>query len=166
VRKYGFVLAVTALLVAVWGTSASAISSPQVLRLLAVDSQTSQPMNGFMFDRAPRAGDQVGITENLYKWARTKGGVRPRAGRDVGIITFLRVSNSGETSTALIEVQAYLSGGTVFVEGVAQFANGLTTFTLPVVGGTRKYDNVRGHLRVKQLPGSVDKEALEFHLLP
>jgi hypothetical protein len=163
-RKFGIALVLVALSVAVWMASASAISSPQVFSLLGVDTQTSQPINGFTWDRAPRAGDQVGITENLYKWAGTKRGAR--VGRDQGIFTYLSVSSSGETATALIEVQVYLNGGTVFVEGMARFVNGLTTFTLPVVGGTGKYDNVRGYLIVKQLPGSVDKEAFEFHLLP
>ena len=147
---------------AVAATSASAISSPQVFTLLAVDSQTSQPINGFVFDRAPRAGDQVGIAENLYKWAGTKRGAR--VGRDQGIMTYLRIS--GETATALIAAQIYLNGGTIFVEGLGTFPNGPWKLTLPVVGGTGKYDNVRGYLIVRQLPGGVNKEAFEFHLLP
>jgi len=165
-RKYGIVLVlvVFSVAVAVWAASASAISSPQVFSLLAVDTQTSQPVNGFNFERAPRAGDQSGLTENLYKWAGTKRGTR--VGHDKGIFTFLDVSGSGETSTALITVQLYLRGGAILVEGVAKFANGPTTFTLPVIGGTGNYDNVRGYVSVKQLPGSVNKEALEFHLLP
>jgi hypothetical protein len=49
---------------------------------------------------------------------------------------------------------------------VVKFANGPTTFTIPVPGGTGKHDNVRGYVVVKQLPGSVTKEAFEIHLLP
>src|SRR4051794_2028230 len=82
-RKYGVVLALVVVSVAVWVASASAISSPQVFSLLAVDNGKAQPINGFMFQRAPAAGDQFVISEDLYKWAGTKRGAK--VGSDIGV---------------------------------------------------------------------------------
>ena len=162
-RKYGIVLAVVAALVAAWATtSTSAISSPQVFSLLSRDSGTAQPINGFTWDRAPRAGDQFGFADNLYKWAGTKRGAK--VGTDQGIGTFLTVTESG--GTQVFNAQANLSGGSILVSGVITYTNtSESTFKLAVIGGTGKYDNVRGYIIVKQLPVG-DNSNLEFHLLP
>jgi hypothetical protein len=163
VRKYGIVLALVAGLVAAWATtSTSAISSPQVFNLLSADSGTAQPINGFTWDRAPRAGDQFGFADNLYKWAGTKRGAK--VGTDQGIGTFLTVTESG--GTQVFNAQANLSGGSILVSGVITYTNtSESTFKLAVIGGTGKYDNVRGYIIVKQLPVG-DNSNLEFHLLP
>ena len=163
-RKFGFVLALVVLSAAVWASSASAISSPQVFNLLAVDSQNGQPINGFMFDRQPRPGDQFAITENLYKWAGTKKGAR--VGHDQGIATFLTVGANG--GTGLFTVQAYLQGGSVLVQGISTFPEaGTANFKLPVIGGTGKYANVGGYVSVRDLGnGNQNKSNLEFHLQP
>ena len=162
-RKHGVVLAMIALLVAAWGASASALNSPKVFSLLEVSGQTL-PVNGFAFQRAPVGGDQFGFVDTLYKWAGTKRGAR--AGRVQGLGTFVTVGAEG--GTIMFVGQAYLQGGTVLVQGYAQFpANGPSTFTLPVVGGTGIYDNVRGYVKVRDLGnGNQDKQNLEFHLLP
>ena len=162
-RKYGIVLALVAGLVAAWATtSTSAISSPQVFNLLSADSGTAQPINGFTWDRAPRAGDQFGFADNLYKWAGTKRGAK--VGTDQGIGTFLTVTESG--GTQVFNAQANLSGGSILVSGVITYTNtSESTFKLAVIGGTGKYDNVRGYIIVKQLPVG-DNSNLEFHLLP
>jgi len=162
-RRYGIVLAVVAALVAAWATtSTSAISSPQVFSLLSRDSGTAQPINGFIWDRAPRAGDQFGFADNLYKWAGTKRGAK--VGTDQGIGTFLTVTESG--GTQVFNAQANLSGGSILVSGVITYTNtSESTFKLAVIGGTGKYDNVRGYIIVKQLPVG-DNSNLEFHLLP
>ena len=53
-------------------------------------------------------------------------------------------SDSSKKGTVLIDAQAYLPGGTVFAEGYGQLdPNGPAKFTLPVVGGTGTYANVR-----------------------
>ena len=45
--------------------------------------------------------------------------------------------------------------------------NGPSTFTLPVIGGTGKYENVRGYVVVRDLGnGHTSKSNVEFHLLP
>jgi len=160
-KKYGVTLALAAISVAVWAASASA-GSPQVFSLLAV-SGNPQPINGFTFNRAPQAGDQFGIADTLYTWAGTKRGAP--AGRDQGIGTF---QNVGKTSqTALFTVQVYLSGGTMFVQGMARTINGPSNFTLPILGGTGKYTGAKGSVAVRALAGNGgNKSNLEFHLLP
>jgi len=161
-RKFGVVLAVAALVVSAWATSASAINSPKVFSLVSVTTQ-DLPINGFAFQRAPVAGDQFGFAETLYKWAGTKRG--ERVGRVLGLSTFLTVGANG--GTMLTVVQAYLPGGTVLAHGILHFPYGPTTFTLPVVGGTGIYDNVRGYVIVRNLgDGNQGKDNAEFHLLP
>jgi hypothetical protein len=159
-RKYMVVLALAVLSVAVWIASAAAISQPQTFSLLAVDNGKGQPINGFMFDRAPRAGDQFPIAEDLYKWAGAKRGTK--VGSDRGAAMFMVVTNNG--GFASFNVEAILPGGTILVGGMGSIAQGPSTYTLTVTGGTGKYANARGSVQVRDLPGN--KENLDFHLLP
>ena len=105
-RKYGVVLALVVVSVAVWVASAAAIRGPQTFSLLAVDNGKGQPFNNFMFDRAPVAGDQFPISEDLYKWAGTKRGAK--VGSDRGAAEFLVVTNNGANGWAVFNVQANL----------------------------------------------------------
>ena len=164
-REYGVVLALVVVSVVVWVASASAISSPQVFNLISVSSQNTPPMNGFTFQRPPRPGDQLQIQDTLYKWAGTKRGAK--AGHTSGIITFM--SNNGSAGgTAMVTAQVYLQGGTVVAEGMIRFpGSGPAKFTLPIVGGSGRYDNVRGYLNLRDLGnGQQNKANMEFHLLP
>ena len=167
-RRYGVGFALVVLAVAVWVASASAISSPQVFNLLDVSQNVEQPIGGFTFDRPPVGGDQFAIYDKLYKWAGTKKGAP--AGRVVGLGTFQTGfgENFSHSATVLFVAQAYLQGGTVLVQGYGQTnPNGPSTFTLPVIGGTGKYDNVRGYIVVRDLGnGNQSKSSVEFHLLP
>jgi hypothetical protein len=168
-RKYSIVVALVVVSVAVWTSSSPAISSPQVFSLLEVSTPNGdQQIGDFTFNRPPIGGDQVGFTNALYKWAGNKKGVR--AGRDQGLITFMTGfgPDFSRKATALFVVQIYLQGGTVLIQGYGQInPNGPSKYTFPVVGGTGKYDNVRGYLYVRDLGnGNQDKTNLEFHLLP
>ena len=158
-RKYLFVLALAVLSVAGWVASASAISKPQTFSLLAVDNGKGQTINGFTFQRAPVAGDQFVISENLYKWAGTKRGAK--VGSDLGIATFLTANSTGGSN--MLTVQANLSGGTILVGGMVSFKNQPSKFTLSVTGGTGAYANSHGYVNVRQLSRGTN---LDFHLLP
>jgi hypothetical protein len=162
VRKRVAMLALVVVPLVVVAASASASSSSQqVFSLLAV-SHNAQPINGFMFDRAPRAGDQFGIADTLYKWAGTKRGAR--AGRDTGIGTFQSVARNSQT--VLFAVQVYLGGGSMFVEGMGRTVEGPANLTLPILGGTGKYAGASGYVNVRPLGGSNGNNSnLEFHLL-
>ncbi len=163
-RKHPVVIAVIALSVCAWGMSASALNSPKVFSLLDVSSPNTPPINGFTFNRLPRAGDQFAIMDNLYKWAGAKKGAL--AGRVEGIGTFLSVGDSG--ARALFVAQAHLNGGTVLVQGygLGNFG-GRSMFTFPVVGGTGIYANARGYVVVRDLgSGDSGNSNVAFHLLP
>ena len=164
-RKSGIVLVLIALFAAVWGTSASALSSPQTFNLLDISSNDVAPINGFTFNRAPRPGDQFAIEDALYKWAGTKKGAR--VGRVEGIATF-QSGFSAEGATILFFAQAYIPGGTVVVHGYGHVnQSGPSTFTFPVLGGTGIYSNARGYVVVRDLgDGQGNNSNVEFHLLP
>jgi hypothetical protein len=51
--------------------------------------------------------------------------------------------------------------GTISVEGVLLFKEGVNSFALPITGGTGHYQNVRGELHVP-----VAGHSLTFHLIP
>ena len=159
-KNYAVVLALVVVSVAVWVASASAAGNPKVFSLIAVDNGKGQPFNGFMFDRAPRAGDQFPISENLYKWAGAKRGAK--VGSDHGAATFMTVTKSG--GFASFNVQLNLVGGTILVGGMGPIAQGGTTYTLTVIGGTGKYAGAHGSVKVRDLRGN--DENLDFNLLP
>jgi hypothetical protein len=168
-RKQGVVLGVIALLAAVWAASGLALTSPKVFSLLDVSSQTaSEPIGGFTFNRAPVAGDQFAIADDLYKWAGIKRGAR--AGRVRGIGTFQTGfgPNFSRPATVLFVAQASLPGGTVLVQGYGQVKpHGPSKFTFPVIGGTGIYANARGYVVVRDLgTGDSNNSNVDFHLLP
>jgi len=166
-RKHGFVLAfVIVLVLAAWGTSASALNSPRVFSLL--DVTVADQSFGFEFDRAPRGGDQFGFVDALYRWAGTKRGAR--VGRVQGMGTFQTGfgPDFSHHATVLFVAQAYLPGGSILIQGYGRInPRGPSRFTFPVVGGTGIYDNVRGYIKVRDLGnGETGKSAIEVHLLP
>ena len=166
-KHWSVVVVVAVLGLAAWGTSASALSSPKVFSLLDVTLQ-QQPIGGYNFDRPPVGGDQIGFVDGLYKWAGTHRGAR--VGHLQALITFVTGFGSDfrHPATGLITAQLYLPGGTVQVQGYAQFnGGGPSKFTLPVAGGTGIYDNVRGYIKVRDLGnGEQNASNIDFHLLP
>jgi hypothetical protein len=169
VRKHWFVPALIVLSVALWASSASAISSPQTFSLLEISTPNGQqPIGDFTFTRPPVGGDQLAFTNTLYKWAGTKKGAR--VGRDQVMITFVTGfgSDFSHNATALFVAQVYLPAGTILIQGYGQLNNdGPSTYTFPIVGGTGSYANVRGHVNVRDIGnGQQNKTNIEFHLLP
>jgi Dirigent-like protein len=168
VRRYGIVLVLIVSLVAAWGTSASAIGSPQTFSLLEVSTPNSdQPMGDFTFNRPPRGGDQFAVANELYKWAGTKKGAR--AGRDEVVLTFVTGfgSDFSQKATVLFVAQVYLQGGAILIQGYGQVnPNGPSKYTFPIVGGTGTYANARGYVSVRDLgDGNQNTSNLEFHLM-
>ena len=160
-------IAVLAALVAVWTTSASALNGPRVINVLDAPPGVDLPM-GFDFDQPPVGGDQFAFTHTLYRWAGTKQGAR--IGRLHVVATFVtgfgpRFSHS---ALMLFDAQAYLPGGSVVAEGYGRLnPDGPTRLTLPVIGGTGIYANVRGQVNVRDLgDGTIGKTSITFRLLP
>jgi hypothetical protein len=147
-------------------TSATAIDRPQTFSLLEVD-ESDIAINGFDFQREPRAGDGFGFISGLYKWAGTKRGAR--VGHDEGVCTFLKVSLSEQNFSASAHCVAsfFLPAGSVLVEGFIHFTEGPSRFEVPVGGGTGAYANSRGFARIRDI-GAEDSghSNVEFHLLP
>jgi hypothetical protein len=160
-------LVVTALLMSILTTSASAITSPRVVKLVDVTAREVQ-LGDFTFDRPPTGGEQFAFVDRLYRWAGTKRGAP--AGRVEGMGTFITGFGPSFTRRAVVlfVAQAYLPGGTVLVQGYGRInPNGPSTFTFPIVGGTGLYDNVRGYAMVRDLGnGEGGASALELHLRP
>ena len=160
-----FAIAVLAALVAVWATSASALNSPTVIKVLDAPPGKDLPM-GFAFDQPPAGGDQFAFTHTLYRWAGAKQGAR--IGRLNVLATFLTGFGPQFSHSALLlfEAQAYLPGGSVLAQGYERLRpDGPNRFTLAVIGGTGTYANVRGQVDVRDIRTS-GKSSIVFRLLP
>jgi hypothetical protein len=140
--------------------SASALKKPRLFTLLEVERST-QPLVGDA-NRPPEGGDQFLATNDLYRWTGKRG---IHVGYDRVLQTFIH--GFGPTfshrALALFEAQVYLPDGSLFGEGYGELRpNGLTTFDVPVVGGTGVYSNARGYVRVR----AGQRTLLQFNLSP
>lgn len=143
---------------AVGGTSAGSVSPPQVFSLLEVNGP-QHGLNGFHFQRPPRAGDQIAQTDPLYEWTNGTRGAR------VGRVELIITSKTGgsRNAVALVVAQVFLPAGSLFAEGYAPFGGSQAPSTFPVLGGTGVYATARGSVTTRALGG--DKTKLEFHLM-
>jgi hypothetical protein len=165
-RRSAVTLGLLVSAVAVWASTASAITSPQTISLLEVSGPNSeQQLGDFAFDRAPRGGDQIGFRNALYRWKGTERGAL--VGHDQGLITFITGfgPDFSMKPLALFTAQAWLPGGSLFVEGYGRInPDGPSRYTFPVLGGTGIYANARGSLKVRDLRSG--NTSLVFHLVP
>ena len=166
--RLGLFLVLLAAIAAVGAGSARTLSKPQDFDLLDVSRNVTEPIGGFEFNRAPAAGDRFAIEDDLYRWAGTKRGAL--YGHVVGLGTFQTSfgADFSHPATVLFQAQAFLPGGTVFVEGYGRTnPNGPSHFTLPVIGGTGAYENARGWISVRDLGnGESSKSNVHVHLIP
>jgi hypothetical protein len=166
--RLGLLLVLLAAVAAVWAGSAKTLDKPQDFDLLDVSRNVTEPIGGFDFSRAPVAGDRFEIADDLYRWAGTKRGAH--YGHVVGLGTFVTGfgPNFSQPATVLFQAQAYLPGGTLFLEGYGRIpANGPSHFTFPVLGGTGAYANARGWISVRDLGnGNTNKSTVHVHLIP
>jgi hypothetical protein len=149
---------------AVVASPASGLTKPTTFSLLDV-TESSQTINGFDFQRLPQPGDRFAFTDGLYKWAGTKRGAR--VGTAEVLCTFTKVAASEHAfgATALCTGQFYVPGGSVLAHGFIRLTEGPGRFTVPVVGGTGRYADARGYLKIRDLGnGNEDKSNVEFHL--
>jgi hypothetical protein len=147
--------------IAVGASSASALVKPREFTLLEVEGPQA-PSFGDPGNRPPRAGDRFQTVNRLYRWTGKRG---IRVGRDRVLFTFMTGfgPNFSHKAIVLIQAQAYLPDGSIFLEGYASLTpDGPSTLLLPVLGGTKNYANARGFLKV--LAGR--RTLLEFHLTP
>ena len=148
---------------AIAASSASALVKPRAFTLLDVEGPEAPSLSpDFTGDRPPRAGDRFQNTNWLYRWTGKKG---IRVGHDRVLFSFMTGfgPNFSHNAVVLFPAQVYLPDGTVFVQGYGGLPpDGPVRLTLPVVGGTGVYDNVRGYVNVR----GARRTLLEFHLTP
>lgn len=146
--------------VATGAVSARSSSTSQVLSLLDVNGQ-QHGLNGFHFQHEPRPGDQTARVDRLYKLTGGKQGAR------VGRAEIIETSKTNLTrngAVGLMTAQAFVPGGSLFVEGYAHFGGAEGPSTFPVLGGTGNYATARGYVIARPL--GAGKTNLEFHLAP
>jgi hypothetical protein len=140
-------------------TSAGSVSLPQVFTLLEVNGP-QHGLNGFHFQRPPRAGDQIAQTDPLYEW--TNGTRGARVGR-VELIITSKTDAGRNGAVGLVVAQMFLPAGSLFAEGYARLGGPQASATFPVLGGTGAYAAARGSVTTRALGG--DKTKLEFRLV-
>lgn len=120
-------------------------SSSEVIRTFALTVQTADIDVG---DTGPSLGDEFVFSDDL---SRHKGG--KTIGIDGGVCTLVRIDQSAGTFTQQCVVSATLPGGQITVQGLATFseADETPTFTLPVTGGSGRYKDAGGQVRVEEL---------------
>lgn len=160
-RKYWIVPVLAVVSVAALAWSASATTKPRTFSLIEVSiPKNDRALGAFTFDRPPASGDQFVVKNALLKDGERVGHVRV-------LHTFITGfgPDFNHKATVLFVAQLYLRFGTMLAEGYGQVnADGPSKFRVPIVGGTGRYADVRGHLDVRNL--SQNKTLLEFSLVP
>ena len=160
-RKYWIVPALVVVSMAAVAWTASATTKPQTFSLIEVSiPKNDRALGAFRFDRPPASGDQFVVKNALVKDGARVGYIRV-------LHTFITGfgPDFGHKATVLFVAQLYLRGGTMLAEGYGQVnADGPSKFRVPIVGGTGRYRDVRGHLDVRNV--SPDKTRLDFQLVP
>jgi allene oxide cyclase-like protein len=138
--------------------TASAISSPSLIRALEV-STSEVSLDG---TQEPKAGDRIYATSALYGWAGTKRG--KRIGRDEVLCTFTTVHFERGFASAFCTAAFFLPGGSISAQAFLRFVDRPQRFAVPVTGGTGDYANARGWIDIRDLRSG--NSALAFHLEP
>jgi hypothetical protein len=141
--------------------TASAITRPQVIRVLEVGTADVN-LDG---QGEPKAGDRFYSASSLYKWASTGRG--KRVGRDEVICTFTRVDFEHGHASAFCTAQFFLPGGSMVGQTFIRFTEGPLQTDVPIMGGTGAYANVTGFVHIRDIGnGDSGKSALAFHIRP
>jgi hypothetical protein len=111
------------------------------------EAEIDLPPSGF------GAGDRFVITQDLYR-------DEEKVGHSGIECTFVRLE--GEAATAQCVASFVLPAGQITVQGLVTFSQDDEPFTVAVTGGTGRYRDVDGELRVE--PVSEEEERLTFRL--
>lgn len=156
-------LVITAAAIAVtmstFTSSATGITRPQIFSLLEVEGPARALDPGATSARPP-LGSRFVFTSALYKWEGRRRG--DGFGRRDGVCTWIKVA--AQSATILCTGVFFLPGGQIYATGMIRFAKNAQLPDVPVIGGTGRYANVRGFIKVREI--GRGKANLEFHLTP
>jgi hypothetical protein len=140
---------------------ASGITRPQVFSLLQVEGPDT-PLDSGAAKEIPTRGSRFLVTSALYEWAGSKRG--DRLGRRDGVCTWIKINVAAPSATILCTGVFFLPAGQIYVMGMIRFAPAAEVPHVPVIGGTGRYANVRGFIKIREI--GRGKANLEFHLTP
>lgn len=153
--------------VALSATAAPTLEKPRTFSLLEIEN-SFVPLDEAEENRAPAPGDRFTSTSTVYRWTGANG-KGARVGRDRVLLTFISGFGPKFTrrATVLVTAQVYLPDGSLLVEGFAGIPAGKPArIRVPVIGGTGVYDNARGYLIARNIPGGESRSKLDFYLVP
>jgi len=139
----------------------SAISDPQTFSLRGLPERF-EPLEGFSADGLPSTGARAIFTERLYRLKGSKVGAR--VGRTEGLCTVIGTWGNSHRAPAYCTASYALPDGKILVAGFGPFPVGPGGAKVPIVGGTGRYANARGYVKVSDLPGFRTNNVI--HLLP
>jgi hypothetical protein len=142
-------------------SSASGITRPQVFSLLEVE-RPARPLDPGATAEIPTLGSRFALTSALHKWEGRRRG--DRVGRRDGVCTWIKVEVDAQSATILCTGVFFLSAGQIYATGMIRFARNAQFPDVPVIGGTGRYANVRGFIKIRAI--GRGKANLEFHLTP
>ena len=158
-KKLGSLLSILALaLVVTAGTSA--LSRPRVISVLSVSGPIlTDPPDVFSRNSPPPIGTRLFFHDSVYAWAGKKRG--ERIGHTVGLCTL--TGFTGNAFTSLCAETVFLPAGQILIAGSPLITDGPMNFVVAVVGGTGRYSDARGWVRIRDL-STFGKSSLVFHL--
>jgi hypothetical protein len=156
-------LVVTAAAIAVailaFTSSATGVTRPQVFSLLEVEGPAT-PLDPGATGEIPRLGSRFAFTSALHKWEGRRRGAR--VGRRDGVCTWIKVDVAAQSASILCTGVFFLPAGQIYATGMIRFAKNERLPDVPVIGGTGRYANVRGVIKIREI--GAGKASLEFHL--
>src|SRR5437868_8878403 len=133
----------------------SAVDQPRVISLLSVQQGGSLIDVDRSGGAGPTLGDQFIFTDGLYQWDGRKRG--KRIGTTHGIATIT------SPTTAFFTGTIFLPGGVI--QGAGYFRFTAPVETIVVLGGTGRYSNAGGEVRITTLGGeNSDNSSLVVRL--
>jgi hypothetical protein len=151
--------AATAVAILALTSPAIGITRPQVLSLLEVEGP-AWPLDPGATDTKPPLGSRFAFRSALYKWdGRRRGN---RFGYRDGVCTWIKVA--AQSSTILCTGVFFFRAGQIYSTGMIRFAKSTPFPDVPVIGGTGRYANVRGFIKIREI--GRGKANLELHLAP
>ena len=142
--------------------STSALSKLQTISVLSVSGPIlTDPPDLFSRNTPAPVGARLFFHDTLYAWTGKKRG--DRIGHTVGICTLTGATGNSLTSSCAETVS--LPAGQILIAGSPLIKDGPMNFVVAVVGGTGRYSDARGWVRIRDIRTS-GKSSLVFHLAP